>query len=167
MTIENNMVVSVNYQLKEAKENGALIEQTSKEKPFTFLFGAGSLLPEFEANLKGKKVGDTFDFSIASANAYGETDPQAVGELPIQMLVEGGLKKEELQLGMILPLQDQGGHVHQAKVTDITDEMVKVDLNHPMAGIDLHFTGEVLEVRAASETEVAHGHVHGPGGHDH
>ncbi len=167
MTIENKMVVSVNYQLKEAKENGALIEQTSKEQPFTFLFGVGNLLPEFEANLKGKKIGDTFDFSIKSANAYGETDPEAVGELPVKMLLDGGLKQEELKLGMMLPLQDQAGNVHQAKVIGITEEMVKVDLNHPMAGIDLHFTGEVLAIRAASESEIAHGHVHGPGGHHH
>lgn len=168
MTIEKNTVVSVNYNLS-LKETGEQVEQTSKEQPFVFLYGAGGLLEDFEANLRGKKSGDTFDFFIDYKRGYGARDEQHLVMIPINAFLaeDGKLDEENVKVGVTLPMVDNDGNRLYGKVMEITAEYVKMDFNHPLAGKDLHFKGEVLEVRAASEEELAHGHVHGPHGHHH
>lgn len=168
MTIENNKVVSVNYNLS-IKGTGEQVEQTSKENPFVFIFGTGGLLPDFESNLNGKKATDTFDFFIDAANGYGVRDEQHVVMIPIDAFVgeDGKLDEENVKVGVTLPMVDNEGNRLHGNVMEITAEYVKMDFNHPLAGQDLHFKGEVLEVRAATEEELAHGHVHGPHGHHH
>lgn len=168
MVIENNKVVSVNYNLS-LKATGEQVEQTSKEHPFVFLFGAGGLLEDFENNLKGKKAGDTFDFFIEHARGYGVRDEQHVVMIPIAAFLgeDGNLDAENVKVGVTLPMVDNDGNRLYGKVEEITSEFVKMDFNHPLAGKDLHFKGEILEIRAASEDEIAHGHVHGEHGHHH
>jgi FKBP-type peptidyl-prolyl cis-trans isomerase SlyD len=168
MTIENNTVVSVNYNLS-LKETGEQVEQTSKEQPFVFLFGAGGLLEDFETNLRGKKAGDTFDFFIDHKRGYGVRDDQHLVMIPIDAFIgeDGKLDEENVKVGVTLPMVDNDGNRLYGKVEEITAEYVKMDFNHPLAGKDLHFKGEVLDVRTASEEELAHGHVHGPHGHNH
>ena len=168
MKIENNSVVSVNYNLS-IKGTGEQVEQTSKEHPFVFLFGAGGLLPDFENNLAGKTTGDTFDFFIDAKNGYGTRDEQHVVMIPIDAFLgeDGKLDAENVKVGVTLPMVDNEGNRLYGNVMEITAEHVKMDFNHPLAGKDLHFKGEVLEVRAASQEEIAHGHVHGPHGHHH
>src|SRR3972149_3585960 len=92
MTIENNSVVSVNYLLSK-KDTGEQIEQTRKEHPFVFIFGAGGLLEDFETNLRNKKVGDTFDFFIEHKRGYGVRDEQHLVNIPIEAFVAGDGKK--------------------------------------------------------------------------
>lgn len=168
MTIENNTVVSVNYNLS-IKDTGEQVEQTSKEEPFVFLFGAGGLLEDFETNLRGKKPGDTFDFFIEHSRGYGVRDAQHVVMIPIEAFQneDGQLDEENVKVGVTLPMVDNEGNRLHGKVEEITKEHVKMDFNHPLAGQDLHFKGEVLEVREATAEELAHGHVHGPHGHHH
>lgn len=168
MIVENNKVVSVNYNLS-IKGTGEQVEQTSKEHPFVFLFGVGGLLEDFENNLKGKKAGDQFDFFIEHSRGYGVRDEQHVVMIPIDAFLgeDGKLDAENVKVGVTLPMVDNDGNRLYGNVLEITAEFVKMDFNHPLAGKDLHFKGEVLEVRAATPDELAHGHVHGEHGHHH
>ena len=172
MHIENKKVVSLNYTLSVKAEGATqeeVFEQTSAAQPFIFLFGAGSLIPDFEMNLKGKVAGDKFDFRISADKGYGLRDTQNVVNIPIDAFKapDGTLDLNQLKIGNILPMRDQQGNQFEGAVAGITSEHVTMDFNHELAGHDLHFSGEVLAVRAATAEELDHGHVHGPGGHHH
>lgn len=119
------------------------------------------MLPKFEENLSGLTNGDTYDFHLAAADAYGEKDESAITDLPVNMF-EG---MDMPEVNAVLPLQDNQGNQFRARVTAINDQAVTVDLNHPMAGQNLHFKGTILEVREATQEELAHGHAHGVDGH--
>ena len=168
MIIQENTVVSLNYTLKN-HNTGELIEQTSIENPMVFLYGVGGLIPEFETNLQGKKTGDSFEFAIQSDRAYGEQDPNQIAMIPADVFLDesGKFDSEFFKVGAIVPMSDSEGNHLRGIVLDVEPEFVRMDFNHPLAGIDLHFSGEVLELREATEEELSHGHVHGPGGHQH
>jgi FKBP-type peptidyl-prolyl cis-trans isomerase SlyD len=172
MIVENKKVVSVNYHLtvKDEKNGGeTLVEKTDAANPFVFLYGAGGLLEEFENNLKGKKVGDSFDFYITAENGYGTRNDDHIVNIPVEAFKgeDGELDAEMVAVGNVLPMVDRDGNRLQGTVQEITDTYVRMDFNHPLAGQDLHFKGEVVEIREATEEEMSHGHVHGPGGHHH
>lgn len=171
MIIDNNMVVSVNYRLTVNEGNSAeeLVEETNAENPFVFLFGVGGLLEEFEGNLRGLKAGDSFDFIIKAENGYGGNTNENVVRIPLAAFVAEGeeLDTDMVQPGNFLPMVDDQGNQMQGLVVDVNDEFVTMDFNHPLAGKDLHFAGSVNEIREASAEELAHGHVHGAGGHHH
>ena len=168
MVIEPKKVVSVSYVLREKTADGRVLEKTADEQPFYFLFGVGGLLPDFESNLAGLKVGDTFAFGIEHKKAYGAVDESAIVEIPIQSFyVDGKLATDMLQLGNTIPMRTQDGNTIRGVVKAVTADMVRMDFNHPMAGIDLFFTGEVKSIRDATPEEIDHKHVHGPGGHHH
>jgi FKBP-type peptidyl-prolyl cis-trans isomerase SlyD len=168
MIIEQNKVVAVHYTLNEGTAEGQLVESTQGGTPLAFIYGVGMMIPAFEANLAGLKTGDTFAFGIPAAEAYGEYDEAALVEVPKQMFEhEGKIPDGLLEIGNVLPLQDQDGNRLQGMVAWVGLDKVKLDFNHPMAGVDLFFTGHVESVRDADATELAHGHVHGPGGHQH
>lgn len=165
MKIDKHTVVTVTYTLKV---DGELVEETNKENPLTFLAGVGMMIPGFENQLAGKQPGDTYDITVKPEEGYGDTDPEAIIDLPKDIFkVDGQLQEDMLVVGNIIPLQDQNGQPLQGVVLEVGDETVKMDLNHRLSGKTLHFTGEVLEVRPATEDEISHGHVHGPGGHHH
>lgn len=168
MIISKDKVVSVSYELREGDNMGELVEQTTAEEPFTFLFGVGSLLPDFENNLNGLKAGDTFQFGIASQQAYGDLDPNAIVDLPINIfMVDGAIDYDLLEIGNVVPMRNDQGHLLHGVIVNIAPDMVTMDFNHPMAGKDLFFSGTVLEIREATPSELEHGHVHGHGGHHH
>ncbi|MEZ4919968.1 MAG: FKBP-type peptidyl-prolyl cis-trans isomerase [Saprospiraceae bacterium] len=168
MIIEEKKVVLVHYTLNEENEAGQLIESTVGKEPLGFIFGVGMMIPEFEQNLKGMKAGDKFAFGIQAENAYGAYDEKALVEVPKAMFEhEGKIPEGLLEVGNVLPLTDKDGHQFQGMVAWVGLDKVKLDFNHPMAGVNLYFTGEVTEVRDASAEELDHGHVHGPGGHHH
>ncbi|MES2655500.1 MAG: peptidylprolyl isomerase [Bacteroidota bacterium] len=166
MAIEANKVVTLSYKLSDNK-TGVQIEETSADNPMVFLFGSGGLIPEFEINIQGKKVGDTFAFSIDAENAYGNHQPQEIGKIPVDSFFneEGKLEEEYVYVGALVPMTDQDGNQLQGVVVDITDEYVEMDFNHPLAGIDLKFEGKILNVRPATQEELSHGHAHGADGH--
>ena len=168
MSIAKNKVVALTYDLREDDLNGDLIEVVKDDHPFTFLFGAGGLLPEFESNLEGKIIGSGFEFSIKAINAYGEFDESALEYVPKDIfMMDGQIAEELLQIDKIVNLRDQGGNLIRARVAEVGDAEVLLDFNHPLAGVNLFFKGEILEVREATEEEIQHGHVHGEGGHQH
>ena len=162
MNIQPNSVVALTYDLYTT-ENGeeVFVEKATEEQPLVFLYGVGMMLPKFEENLSGLAQGATYDFHLAAADAYGEKDESAIAELGSDMFQ--GMDKPEV--GSVLPLQDNQGNQFRAKVVGVTEENVTVDLNHPMAGQDLHFKGQILSVREATQEELAHGHAHGADGH--
>ncbi len=168
MTIAPNKVVSVHYTLTEGSAAGTLVESTSNGEPMVFIYGTGSMIPDFEKNLAGLQPGDKFSFGIEAANAYGTYDDTALVKVPKNMFeVEGKIPDDLLEIGNMLPLQDQDGNHFQGMVAEVGDNEVKIDFNHPMAGVDLYFSGHVDSVRDADPNELAHGHVHGAGGHAH
>lgn len=166
--IKNNMVVSLNYRLTRDTEAGELIEETYDNQPLTFIYGIGMMIPKFEDELNGKKVGDKFSFGIPAAEAYGETDSTMIVDLPLELFNrEGELDKEAINVGNILPMQDNQGNRMDGLIVEVGTETLKMDFNHPLSGQDLYFTGDILIVREASAEELEHGHVHGEGGHHH
>jgi FKBP-type peptidyl-prolyl cis-trans isomerase SlyD len=172
MNIAKNSVVSLGYTLKvrtSASPEERQVEQTTAERPFVFIYGAGMLLPDFEKNLSGKKAGDKFNFFIAAANGYGVKNDKYVMNIPIDSFKspDGTLDLNEIKVSNILTMNDEKGNQLQGTILEVTAVHVRMDFNHPLAGHELHFTGEVLEVRNATEEELSHGHVHGPGGHHH
>ena len=170
MTISEDKVVSVNYYLTANKENGPeeLVEETSKEHPFVFLFGFGGVLPDFEANLQGKQKGDKFDFRIDSQSGYGNYEKDYVVKIDRNaFVVDGKFDDSRVKVGHDVEMSDADGNPLIGKVIEIAENHVEMDFNHPLAGHNLHFIGEVLDVREATQEELDHGHVHGPGGHHH
>lgn len=163
MKISQNKVVSLTYELKLNDENGELVQKVEKDKPFVYLFGIGGLLPVFEKSLEGLVVGDTFAFGLTAEEGYGQRNDEAVVALDKSIFeVEGKMDEEMIQVGKIVPMQNDQGQPLNGLVLEITDDKIKMDFNHPLAGQNLHFTGEILDVRDATEEELNHGHAHGP-----
>jgi FKBP-type peptidyl-prolyl cis-trans isomerase SlyD len=126
------------------------------------------MLPKFEDHLSTLNTGDAFEFTLASADAYGEMDQDAIIDLEKSIfMIDGKTDDELLTIGNVIPMRDDQGHMLQGTVVSVSDDSVRMDFNHPMAGNTLHFTGKVIDVREASAEELSHGHVHGAGGHHH
>ena len=162
-----NKVLTIDYKLYRDTAEGEMIESTEGKEPLVFLSGLGQMIPEFENNVAGLSIGETFSFGIKSENAYGTRTDEAVMDLPQDMFMNEGKMVDEVAVGNMLPLQDDQGRVIPGKVLSINETTVTFDLNHPLADQDLHFTGSVVDVREATTEELEHGHVHGPGGVEH
>ena len=170
MQIDNNKVVAISYKLKLQEDEGdfELVEVVDKEDPMFFIWGMSGLPELFETNLLGLSPGDTFSFRIPPEEGYGSVDPEAIVDLPRTLFEEEGVNTDELLvLGNSIPMTNEDGHRLQGVVVDLADDSVTLDFNHPLAGRELDFTGEVLLVRDATESELEHGHVHGEGGIHH
>ena len=168
MQITKNTVVSLSYILKRDDANGEIIEETRAGDPLVFLYGNGQMLPKFEEYLNTLKAGDAFEFTLASDDAYGEMDQDAIIDLDKSIFqVDGKTDDEMLAIGNVIPMRDDQGNMLQGIVVSVSKDMVRMDFNHPMAGNVLHFAGKVIEVREASAEELSHGHAHGAGGHHH
>lgn len=153
-TIQDQAVVSVTYTLREDGPEGAVVEQVEETKPFTFLYGGGYMLKSFEENLGGKEEGDSFAFTLKPEEAYGEHQDTQILDVPMDIFKNSPEEKEKmLQKGMFLTLTDQNGQSHIGQVLEVSEEAVKMDFNHAMAGKTLHFTGEVLNIREATPQE--------------
>jgi FKBP-type peptidyl-prolyl cis-trans isomerase SlyD len=159
MKIAANNYVSAEYELYVNGENEGeleLMEKATADQPLSFIFGVGMMLPKFEEYMFGMEQGQDFDFVIDVENAYGEYDDASVLELERSIFeVDGKLDEEMVFEGNVVPLMDTEGNRINAQVVSISDTHVKVDLNHPLAGEELHFKGKVLEVREATEQELA------------
>jgi len=163
MKITPNTVVTVNYHLHAGVPNAEKqhVESTEEAHPFRFLFGVGGLIAGFEKNLSGLEEGQKFDFELAPADAYGETNAEAILNLPIDMFkVDGVIDFSVVKVGNVLPMSDDQGNAMNGKVAGVNNEFVTMDFNHPLAGQSLRFHGEVVSVREATKDEIAHGHVH-------
>ena len=160
MKIENDLVVSIHFSVHDA--DGAELGTTEGGAPLDYIQGSMFLVPALEAELDGKEVGYKFDLTCAPEDAYGEHEEGLVQEVPRELFEsEGGV-----EVGMRFVAEtDQGPR--SVEITDIKENTVTVDGNHMLAGQTLIFKGEVLAIRAATDEELAHGHVHSAGGCGH
>ena len=152
-----NKFITVAYKLYTIEDGDRdFAEEATAEKPFEFISGLGLTLPEFEENIKDLKEGDTFDFVIKKENAYGIYDERQVVALPKKTFeIDGKFDSEHIIEGAIIPLMNAEGQRFNASVSSISETEVTVDLNHPLAGCDLHFTGSIIETRPATNEELA------------
>jgi FKBP-type peptidyl-prolyl cis-trans isomerase SlyD len=160
MKIEKDRVVHFHYAVAES---GAESVESSKDggKPLAILFGHGQIIPGLEKAMDGREAGDSFKANVPALEAYGEKREGLNQRIPKKHF--GGQK---LEAGMQVVLQTNFGP-RAVTIQKIGMSVVDVDLNHPMAGKDLDFDIEIVEVREASAEELEHGHVHGDGGHEH
>lgn len=163
-------MVSLSYVLRAESAKGEMIEQTSPENLLKFVYGVGSMIPKFEENLMGLKQGDDFEMLISAKDAYGEVDPEAVVDLPKEIfLIDGVFDEDRFKIGEVIPMQSADGQRMNGTIEEIKDKAVKMNFNHPLAGINLYFTGNIVEVRDATEEELTPscgGGCSGCGGHD-
>lgn len=160
MEIAKNTVVTLNYTLKNG--DGQVLDTSEGREPLVYLHGVGALIPGLENDLNGKAAGAKFNSVIAPGDAYGEKRDDL-----LRVVSKSGFQgDEEMVEGMQVQLTTEHGPAI-ATIAKIEGEDVTLDLNHPLAGVTLHFDVEVVEVREATEDEISHGHVHGPGGHEH
>ena len=158
MKIGQNKVVEFCYELEV---DGQVVDHTTKERPLDYIHGTGSLLPKLEAHIEGMESGSRFDVTLAPADAYGEIDPSRIIDLPKAAFeVNGEVREDLLVPGNTIPMMNSMGGVIPGVVLEVSEDSVKMDLNHQMAGKTLHFTGEVLTVREATEKELTEG-LHG------
>ena len=165
MIAEKNNVVSIVYELRSDSKEGEVVESLSSENPLTFLFGTGGLLPKFEEHLSGLTNGDNFEFLLHSEDAYGPIVENAIVHVPQSVFeVDGKIDENLMKIGTMVPMMDAEGRRLNGKVIALEGDAVKMDFNHPMAGSDLYFKGEVTDVRSATDEELSHGHVHSADG---
>ena len=149
-------MVKLTYDLRVDNESGEMVEQATTERPLEFLYGAGMMLPKFESELAGLKEEESFNITLAKNDAYGEVNNEAIVELPKHVfLVEGKFDDELIKVGNTVPMMSSNGQRLNGLVLEVSDETIKMDFNHPLAGEDLFFAGKVLSVREASDEEVA------------
>ena len=158
MKIEQNKVVEFCYELEV---DGQVVDKTTKENPLDYIHGTGSLLPKLEAHIEGMEPGATFDVTLSPADGYGEVEPERIIDLPKAAFeVNGEVREDLLVPGNTIPMMNSMGGVIPGVVLEVTEDTVKMDLNHQMAGKTLHFKGEILTVREATEKELTEG-LHG------
>ena len=153
---EKKSFVALTYDLYVGEENEKeLMEQATEEQPLTFYTGLGMMLDKFEAEIAPLKVGDSFDFVIPVDDAYGEYEDAKIIELPKSIFeVDGAIDEEMIAEGNMVPLVDSEGNRINASIVSVGEDIVTVDINHPLAGEDLHFIGKVIEMREATEEEL-------------
>ena len=155
MRIEKNKVVSLIYELRETNSAGRIIEALEEAKPMTFLCGSGRLLPHFESELISLEKGDNFGFILNSGEAYGEKMENMIIDVPRSLFeTDGKIDENICKVGNIIPMKDSDGNRLNGVINEITDTYVKMDFNHPLAGIDLCFTGKIIDIRDATDKEL-------------
>ncbi len=157
MQVTEKKAVTIKYTLRD--EEGAVLDSTDGRDPLTYLHGAGNLVPGVEEALEGKSAGEEVKVTVSPEKGYGVREEDNVRNVPIRKLPEGRLLP-----GTTVQLNTNHGPV-VAVIKALKGDYATLDLNHPLAGKTLRFELEVVDVRDATEEELAHGHVHGPGGH--
>lgn len=160
-------MVSLTYKLTENDANGILIEETVAEQPFEFLYGVDAVIPGFESNLRDLLLDDTFSFSVDAQDAYGEYDDNGVAELPLTVFhKDGKLDTEICVVGNMVPMRNEDGQQLIGMIKEITESLVIMDFNHPLAGKNLYFSGKVIGIREATEEEINQRQFHQHDGHE-
>jgi FKBP-type peptidyl-prolyl cis-trans isomerase SlyD len=160
MKIEKDKVVLMHYKLTD--DEGDVIGNTEGKTPMTYIQGNGSIIPGLEIELEGKNAGDKFTVKLPAENAYGKQNSELIHVVD-RSVFQGD---EEITVGMRVNVQTSNGD-SIALVSAFDDKTISLDLNHPLADKDLTFEIEIVEVREPTTAELEHGHVHGPGGHEH
>jgi FKBP-type peptidyl-prolyl cis-trans isomerase SlyD len=157
MQIEAKKAVTIEYTLKD--DAGKVLDTSEGRAPLTYLHGADSIVPGLEKALAGKAAGDIIAVTLTPEDGYGMRDEGLVRNLPVRKL-----REPKAQVGQRVPA-DIDGQARLVLITALKGDYASIDANHPLAGMTLHFSVTVVGVREATPEELAHGHVHGPGGH--
>jgi FKBP-type peptidyl-prolyl cis-trans isomerase SlyD len=145
MEITKNRMVTLTYDLRLDDQNGDMIEQANAERPLRFIYGAGQMLAQVRSAVGRHEKGQPFEISLTKYDAYGEVNDDAIVELPRQVfMVDGNFDDEMVKIGNTVPMMTGDGQRLNGIVLEVSEQAVKMDFNHPLAGEDLHFQGEVL-----------------------
>lgn len=158
--VANDLVVSMHYKLTVDDQ---VLDTSFEHEPIVFLQGHGNIIPGLEQEIYGLAVDERKEVFVRAADAYGEIDPEAITEVDRSEFPDDF----PIEAGMEIELKNPAGEIVEARVVALSDERVKLDFNHPLAGKDLHFLIQITKLRHATEEELAHGHVHHMEGHDH
>lgn len=161
LTVQENMIVGIHYRL--TNDDGDELDTSIGFDPLFYLHGAQNIVPGLENELLGLTVGDKKIVVVPPVDGYGERTSTAPVEIPKSNFPPN----TDVQPGMMFHTEGPDGTPVPLWVTAVTEANVIVDTDHPLAGVTLNFDVEIAEIRAASEEELSHGHVHGPGGHHH
>jgi len=164
MNITTNKIASLAYTLKN--DDGEILDKADENNPFLYMHGTGGIIKGLENALNEKSVNDSFSLIVAPDEAYGERDDKLTESVPRTMFE--GIPDEEMVAGAQFHAQTAQG-TQVITIASIDGDMINIDANHPLAGETLHFDVTVLDIRDATEEEIAHGHPHASGGcgHDH
>ena len=154
LLIGENTVVSMHYKLTD--NSGEVLDSSEGAQPLNYLHGAGNIIPGLERALVGKTEGDSLQVEIQPEDAYGEVRPDMIQVVP-RAAFQG---VESIEPGMAFEARGDGGAAPRIVVKEVSGDEITVDANHPLAGVELNFDVQVVSVRAATEEEIAHGHVH-------
>jgi len=157
-TVEAGKVVFIHFTLKN--DAGETIDSSDGNEPLIYLYGADNIVPGLEQELTGKKVGDKVSTVIPAAEGYGERDEAGAQRVPRDEFPA----EMEIEVGMPFHAETGDGAMITVWVTAVTDDLVELDMNHPLAGENLHFDVEVVKIREATANELEHGHPHGEDG---
>jgi FKBP-type peptidyl-prolyl cis-trans isomerase SlyD len=161
MAIEANKVVTMNFKLTD--DQGNILDSTEHGGPFSYLTGKNNILPKLEEAVNNMIIGTKKQIKLDAENAYGNYNEQIVQVVGKENFPEDFV----LEVGMEYMASNPDGVQMPFVITEVRDEDVTIDFNHPLAGKNLNFDVELIDVRDATQEELAHGHVHGPGGHHH
>jgi len=161
MQVSEQKVVTMNYEV--ADDQGQLIDRSEEGGPLAYIHGNGQLIPGLETALEGRGKGDKVAVDVPPEQGYGERDEEGVQTVARNQFDDS----VEIEVGMQFEAQDDDEGHQIVTVAAVDGENITLDTNHPLAGKNLRFKVEILDVRDASTEELSHGHVHGPGGHDH
>ncbi|MEQ9441624.1 MAG: FKBP-type peptidyl-prolyl cis-trans isomerase [Cyclobacteriaceae bacterium] len=155
MTVEDHTIVSMCYELRKGNRHGPVMEVMNAAYPFIFFYKSDTLLASFQENIHGLEAGEAFEFTIPSQEAYGAHSQANVVDIPIERFVVDDEMADSIQdVGQYVAVTDDGGKQHNGIIVEKQATHLKVDLNHVMAGKDLHFTGQILHLRAAMPDEI-------------
>ena len=154
LMVGDKLVVSMHYTLTD--NEGTTLDTSDGAEPLAYLHGAGNIIPGLEKALVGKVVGDSMKVTVEPAEGYGEIVPELMQTVPREMF-QG---VDDIDPGMSFEAEGEGGQVQRVVVKEVTETEVIVDANHPLAGMILNFDVNIVEIRDATEEEVAHGHAH-------
>ena len=161
MSLELNKVVTFNYILKD--QEGTVLDSTVNKEPLIFMSGTSQILPKLEEELGEMLIGGKKNVKIVAAEAYGEYDEKAVQNIKKEQFPHDA----KVEVGVRYVANSPEGGQMPFVITEVKEKDVTVDFNHPLAGKDLEFDVELIDIRDATAEEIQHGHVHGPGGHHH
>ena len=157
-TVQDGLVVSMEYTLKV---DGEVLDSSDGAGPLQFLAGYDNIVPGLEREMIGMKIGESKDVVVSPEDGYGEFDDEGFMDVPRSEFPED----MEFEQGVGLNLTDEDGNIQQAYIESFDKETVHLDLNHPLAGAELHFNVKVVALRDPTEEELEHGHAHEEGHH--
>jgi len=156
--VDDGQVVSMHYTLRV---NERIVDTSEGGEPLKFIQGMGHIIPGLERQLYNMSIGESKEVVVAPRDGYGEMDSEAFMNVPRDSFPPN----VPLKVGTELELRDQGDHPVFARIEEVTEANVRLNMNHPLAGQELRFSIEIADVRPATTEELTHGHVHTGGAH--